>query len=367
MNKSHLIPFLTLIAVGCNSNKNDSKINAYQSEAINLSVSEKGGSIFKTIYGSNDTLITVFINKQNNQLIRSFFVDSLSVKTDTLQLDYFIKTRSYIQAINGNGLLIYTPQDSVQLAVIFPNRKSYYTAEDFKLSNADKITFNDNTKLISDSKTASMHFEYPLAMLAADTDVPMTGAFDFEKKEVQVLGINYPEKYRSNYYGFLNDIQEMYTDSLIVYNPIALPEVWIYNRLTKSVEVKEVRSLYQAKGVEPISEEEKERSDIKTILEKHQTLNGKYSCLIYNQYLNCYYRFYQHPQTLKTRDGYFTTYQDRRVSCIQLDRNFEFMTEIVLPSSCFFIYIAIATKEGFIINRGSLFEAGLMKLLAVKL
>lgn len=367
MNKLLLIPLLTLMMVGCNSDQKDTLIDDYLPEALNLPVFQKEGSIFKTIYESDDTLITVFINKQNGLVIQSFFVDSLSVKTDTLQLDYTIKNQSYIQAINGNDLLIYTPQDSVKLALISPNQKVYYTATDFRLSNASKITFSDDTKLITDSKTSSNQFEYRLGTFTTDSDAPMTGAFDFEKKEVGVLGINYPERYQTNYYGFLNDIQEVYTDSLIIYNPVALPELWIYNRTTKSVEIKAVRSLYQVKNVETISEEEKKRSNIKTIIEKHQTVNGNYSRLVYNQYLNCYYRFYQHPQPLKTADGYFTTHQDRRVSCIHLDENFEFITEIVLPPSCFFIYIAIATKEGFIINRGSLFEDGLMRLLAVKL
>ncbi len=345
--------------------ENNSKIldNSYKSEVINLPINEADSLLFKSIYQFEDTLMTIFLDKGKGLIVQSYFIDSNLVKTDTSWLGYSIKEQCDIQCTIDKDLLIYTPQDSIVLTILSLNSKKEYFKETFLTHN--KVSFSEQTNLISNAKSTMSGFEYRISTTSPNANSPMTGVFDFETNKINFTGINYPERYLNNYFGFLHEIQEVYTDEYILYNPIALPEIWVYNRSTKSVDVKEIKSQFHLKEVKPISAEEKLRSDIRSKLEEHNASNGNYSRLIYNRHQNCYYRFYQHPQLPRTTDGYFTTYQDRLVSCIKIDSDFKVISEIVLPENCFFIYVAIPTENGFIVNNGPLFQNNRMSLLKV--
>ncbi len=354
-----------LVFVSCTQHKNEESEDDLETESINISVENYNDAIFKTVYIAKDTLVTVFLNKEHGQVFRSYLMDTVCVKKDTLEIGFPVENQSYIQPRSDGGLFVFTPDDSITLTVVSSVENKHFRPEDFRLSDGTRVNFELDTKIVSDCKRSAESFEYRLATGVSNSNVPMTGVFNVESGVVGITGINYPERYRTNYYGFLHDIQEVHTSDLVIYNPIALPEVWIYNRQTKATEVKTVRSKYQINDVESLSTVDKSKSEIKTILESHQAANGNYSRLVYNENLNCYYRFYQHPQALKTNDGYFTTYQNRRVSCMQLDEDFELINEVMLPVDCFFVYLAIPTTDGFIINRGSLMEDQELRLLAV--
>lgn len=358
---------VSFVLFSCVQHQNDETNDDLETESIDISVENYNDALFKTIYTTGDTLVTVFLNKEEGQIFRSYLVDTVCVKKDTLEVGFPVVNQSYVQQQRDGGLFVFTPDDSIALTILSYTESVHFSPNDFRLSDGTKINFGLDTKIVSDTKKSVETFEYRLARDVSNSNVPMTGVFNVKSGIVDITGINYPERYRTNYYGFLHDIQEVHTNDLVIYNPIALPEVWIYNRETKSTEVKTVRSKYQINDVESISTIDKSKSEIKTILENHQAANGNYSRLVYNENLNCYYRFYQHPQALKTNDGYFTTYQNRRVSCMQLNENFELIKEVMLPVDCFFVYLAIPTNEGFIINRGSLMEDQELRLLAVTL
>ncbi len=322
---------------------------------------------FKTLF-FDDELISVFRNEVNQNLSYYSIHDTALILTESMKVKDSLNLNSRIYPVDKNEMILYAPWDSLELTYLGKD-----TVMHINFKN-DSGLWNNGLVISQDPKLCNYYsgnvnsFEFKLETFnknISENSYPMTGSLDLNTRDIDFIGVKFPKLYQDNYYGLLSDIQQVYTDEYIFYNPIILPEIWRYNRLSEVVDIIPFQSQYQTFPVPSISSEDLEQSDSKTILMKHQKQNGKYPSFVYNKYTNHYYRFYVHPMPEKNEEGYFNTYKDAKVSVIILDENLEVIEEKMLPEACFFIYLTVPTKDGLIINRGSLFEEEKMNLLLI--
>ena len=180
---------------------------------------------------------------------------------------------------------------------------------------------------------------------------PLTASYNIKTKKVTVLPPHINASYYKNSHGFTSSCYQTCNgkgDIIYYYNGMAeisrfdtdKNTLTTYHGIGKSV----IDTIY------PVSLEVA-RSDKDYLVEHHHS-SGEYMKLYYNPFKNCYYRFVGHPLPKYNENGLRTIFKDRRVSLFILDEDFNVLAETLLPEKCFFIFLAVSTPEGIIINHG---------------
>lgn len=179
----------------------------------------------------------------------------------------------------------------------------------------------------------------------------LMGRLDLLTGQVEFTGIYRPDFLTEKDYGLLrNNIYHHVTDSCIYYSFEPVAEVWKYHFETDSVHRHIVKSKYQTRETKPIPFERSPET-IRLLL-KHHLHSPYYSDLIYDPYRECFYRFHHHALPRLMDDGFPPANYHKRVSVMVLDRDLNTLGETILPQPCSFVYFAIPTKEGLLINHG---------------
>ena len=180
---------------------------------------------------------------------------------------------------------------------------------------------------------------------------PLTASYNIKTKKVTVLPPHINASYYKNSHGFTSSCYQTCNgkgDIIYYYNGMAeisrfdtdKNTLTTYHGIGKSV----IDTIY------PVSLEVA-RSDKDYLVEHHHS-SGEYMKLYYNPFKHCYYRFVGHPLPKYNENGLRTIFKDRRVSLFILDEDFNVLAETLLPEKCFFIFLAVSTPEGIIINHG---------------
>lgn len=197
--------------------------------------------------------------------------------------------------------------------------------DDLFLSNLDHspLYYNSSEKKLSVGAYCVSCYTYKKAYYKS----PIHMSYSLISKEKEKLPIGYSNKYLENYYGFHNLIfRNEYRDMYLI-GFSADSNVYMYDKKTKGIKVKNGRSRFQKKTIEPLKQRYKNNSNEKL---KHLTLSPFYHKIIYDKWNKLYYRFFLQSIPEKNDDGTYNGWKDKKIILLVFDNEFEIIDEINL-------------------------------------
>ncbi len=279
------------------------------------------------------------------------FVDSFHVSNDSMKCSttwttsFKDKERFYLLSNDGNLYLYHSGgRDSLinldQLEGMAHNLMNVTT----NIKSHNQIAFSGRF----------LFFPVEYRRKAPHDEQRLMARLDQQTGELIFTGIFRPGLFREVDYGVLrNNITHYVTDSCIYYAFEPIAEVWQYKFENDSVFKYPVRSKYQEEDTKPIWFERTPQTQ--SLLLDHVLLSPYYTRLIYDPYKKCFYRFHHHASN-NSRPNVQSNDWEKRVSVMVLDAAMNTLGETILPEVCSFVYFAVPTKDGLIVNHGPIHE-----------
>ncbi len=158
--------------------------------------------------------------------------------------------------------------------------------------------------------------------------------------------IIYPEIYRKNYYGFLNNVFIDNQDSISYLSFDCSDSLYVINRNTNVSKSVFGKSIFQKREILPINISDTENSEIKM---RHMLTEPIYNEIRYDKHNNFLYRFFYKELDYKNNKGKYNTINDK-VTYLQIFNNkYELLTEQILEERDN-KYITFVGTKGLYIN-----------------
>lgn len=170
------------------------------------------------------------------------------------------------------------------------------------------------------------------------------------------LPVSHSKMYIDNYYGFHNHIFRREYDDRYVVSFSADPNIYIYNKLDKEIEVNGGRCSYQPTDVRILNRKYKADDNKKL---RHFTIEPFYDTILYDEYRNLYYRFFYTGVEDKNPDGTYNTMGDKELILMLFDHDLKLITEINYGSSRYFPSLSFVGKEGLYLKVHQLHDSTL--------
>ncbi|MBK9592345.1 MAG: DUF4221 family protein [Crocinitomicaceae bacterium] len=336
-NDNDLIPKVSFSSVEIALEKTDSK-----HELLNFSQSES--NILIHLYNYDNGKIDSYA-LENSKLIKDNYP---LLNPEIVSKSRFALNESSIYRLDEEGVFWIHNEDSIIKLFDFRSalRKEKLSI-DFSRIETGLTVFGDSVLFVP------LHLDPESKGWVKPYGYPMTAKLNFKSSSLKLVGMLYPKHYHENDYGLIRNIDQVYSNEIIIYNPHAKDEVWVYDNVTDSIKKHPFRSKYQTTEILPLSF--KSTPATKDLLWEHGDLSGEYLNLLYDPINKVYWRFFKHFRNKKRDDGFFTTYKEDVISVILADADFNILGEHILPKQCYFIYFAYLTRNGVIINNGSLY------------
>jgi len=184
-------------------------------------------------------------------------------------------------------------------------------------------------------------------------DFPITATYNIYSHKINSTGIVYP-KFLSDFdYGLLFPIHQLYLQDAIIYSFECSDEIIKYDLLTGISASHHIRSRYETAPIKPVTIDKK--IGRKESIWNHKKYSAAYGNIIYDPYRNIFYRFYEHSMPVKGGNNLYNTTDDKRMSVIIFNENFEIMDEVLLPNGAWYYY-AICSPDGLFMNTRDIFK-----------
>lgn len=126
----------------------------------------------------------------------------------------------------------------------------------------------------------------------------------------------------------------------------SLPQLYNYNVKTKQTSVHPARSIYQKTEIEPDRTAQKP-SDVD--YDFHEFRQDSYGGVFYDRFAHVYYSIFLHGMPILDSAGNKNSYENKPVSIMIFDEDFEFLGEHLLKEKTYFWRNIIPTKRGLLI------------------
>lgn len=171
--------------------------------------------------------------------------------------------------------------------------------------------------------------------------------FNLTSKRVDTLPMNYPTMYRTNFYGFADEVSRCINGNTFVYSFMLDPNIYTLNTTNGITSIKPGKSRLQSSTPAAIPLNNKDSSQIK--MEQMQQY-PIYTNILYDSYRQLYYRFFYKDQQMQNPDGTYNAWADKDFVLMVFDQEFNLIKEEVLEKNTYGT-LAFITPEGLCISR----------------
>ncbi|GIV44846.1 MAG: hypothetical protein KatS3mg035_1969 [Bacteroidia bacterium] len=354
------LPFLLLLLLGtgCLFKNTDNSSSHFQInhsfDTILISLPKKSNY--------HQGIGNTFFDKNNHEILCLY--DSKDLTIDFFSLDSlsFIRSLLLKKHINNYGPLnsFYVhDEDSViclfekSICIINSNNEAIFNYEinNFQSDNLPQQYFkNYNTHEIY-YKDNNIYLPTTCYMCPSIKDiyhVNRESKFNIYKKEITPLNILYPKEYTLYNYGFANAISRVITDSLMVYNFNAIPDLFVYTLNGQFIKRVKISSKYSIKEFSKKDFKNSSKYDSDENLD-NLVRENIYEKLIYDKYRQLFYRFVSLGIPLKNEDLTYNDINKKPIILQVIDSKFNLIKEINLGAEKINPLISFGTKNGIII------------------
>lgn len=341
--KFSVLALLPFVWASCSQQK--PHINIAIQRDIPLEFSVKQDTIVNIFDFSKSPTLTIEIG--NGDLLRSSLF--------SLDLLYYHEDSNYLKS-NGkmytDSVLKSIRQRQVVFSALTKDSCVYFIAKDslYKISIPQKtLSFLANLSTYTSSESAIYEpytniFGYspalavindsilfaPIQSLTRNTN-KLIGEYNLKSQTLEVLPIRYPEFYTKTYLSLQNHFSLEHVDSCIHISFSQNPLIIEYNYLSKKATHFMCKSKYDT--LSPLKF--KRKSDNVEKIMKTVIYDGNYRSFVYNTHKNHFYYLYQIGQPEFYSKPLRNTFEDRRLSFMILNTDFEIISETLLPASVF--------------------------------
>jgi hypothetical protein len=292
------------------------------------------------LYNYNLSSIDIFNTRDSQLLKRINYKDFVNKENNVEGLYYhnkdsiFVFQSQVLSIINING-------DRILLDSINQQEESQMT-----LSN-----IGDATPIYYDSNNHTLNIpQYCSGCTFHESKYykePIQVGFNILTKQYKEYPITYPKLYWDAYYGFAKHSHRVVRDSNDIFTFSSDPNIYIFNRYSNEIKVKNARSKYHTTEIECLDLKYKNDSNKKL---KHLALSAAYLRLFWDPYKKLYYRFFSKNQAEKNSDGSYNSYRDKSVCLMVLDSDFNIIDEIELERYKYLYHKSFVSEKGFHIS-----------------
>lgn len=161
------------------------------------------------------------------------------------------------------------------------------------------------------------------------------------------LPVCYPDIFNRYDFGYMNNVSRSTNDSLNVYSFETDPNIYIYNRYTKTLSVTGGKSMHQNKKITGYNYKDKTINEQDYFYMMIQL--ASYPVIHFDPYRNLYYRIYQQDQSLYNKQDKLNSILMKKTWLQIYNANFCLLQEYLLPYHNY--HHLIVLKKGLAISR----------------
>lgn len=350
---------ISLIIVSSFSNCNTEKSKEFKTELKYVNLPKRGNYLLFNNFAQNNVEYFSYLTDSK------IYTINISKKeiADSFDLSSFSKiflplgdVSSY--CFNGKDSLFLLLNDGI---CFFENKK---LKKIIPINNADTVQYStfrfstiDGTQIYFNKQTHQIigsvyNIEYA-PQNKKYFNQKTIGKISLENNKIQLCNFSYPAKYKTNYYGFAENIYLTNFGNINYINYQSSDSFYVLDIVSNSIKSYFGKSTYQTRDILPVNLSDSESTEIKL---RHLATEPLYTQIRYDGVTKKLYRIFEQEQELKTKSGKYNA-RDNKTKYLQVfDSTFTLISEIKLESGDN-TYISFAGTKGlYIRNRSNTYQ-----------